>query len=205
MKKPSARPTAAVLIGVAALVVALGGTTYAASKINGSQIKKHSIAGNRLKNNTVTGKQIKESTLGTVRNANNAAHLGGKTASSFVPSKDVFRFSITMSKTDPTRTIGTFGPFTFKASCSVDTTSETTEGTLTAVANSAAWIDGNELPAGGFVPVLDEDSADPAAGNFEFVGGTDDSATSAIDGGVITAINTGGKDCRFFGTLFNAG
>jgi hypothetical protein len=66
------RPSPALVVGVAALVVALGGTSYAATKISGSQIKKHSIAGNRLKANTLTGKQIKESTLGTVPKAKTA-------------------------------------------------------------------------------------------------------------------------------------
>jgi hypothetical protein len=72
VKLSSVRPSPALVIGVAALVIALGGTSYAATKISGSQIKKHSIAGNRLKNNTVTGRQIKESTLGTVPKAKSA-------------------------------------------------------------------------------------------------------------------------------------
>jgi hypothetical protein len=56
-------------VSIIALVVALGGTAVAATKISGSSIKVRSIAGNRLKSNTLTGTQIKESTLKTVPSA----------------------------------------------------------------------------------------------------------------------------------------
>jgi hypothetical protein len=57
------RPSHATLVAYLALFVALGGTVYAASKINGKSIKPKSIPGNRLEPNSVTGRQIKESTL----------------------------------------------------------------------------------------------------------------------------------------------
>ena len=66
-----------------ALFCALGGTTYAATQINGKAIKKHSLPGNRLKKNTVTGKQVNESSLGTVPKASNANALGGVGKSGF--------------------------------------------------------------------------------------------------------------------------
>jgi hypothetical protein len=85
MKLSTLRPRPAAVIATGALVIALGGTSYAAAKISGSQIKKHSIAGNRLKHNTVTGSQVKESTLGTVphaRSANTATSAGHATSAS---------------------------------------------------------------------------------------------------------------------------
>ena len=57
------RPSHATLVAYLALFVALGGTVYAASKINGKVIKPRSIPGNRLKPNSVTGRQVKESSL----------------------------------------------------------------------------------------------------------------------------------------------
>lgn len=73
------RPSPAMVIAVLALFVALGGTVYAASAINGKTIKKNSLPGNRIKKKTVTGTQIKndaitgtqvnESTLGKVPSA----------------------------------------------------------------------------------------------------------------------------------------
>jgi hypothetical protein len=66
------RPTASAVIATTALVVALGGSAYAATKINGRHIVKHSIAGNRLKGNALTGAQIEESRLKKVPAAQTA-------------------------------------------------------------------------------------------------------------------------------------
>jgi hypothetical protein len=57
------RPSHATIVAYLALFVALGGSVYAATKINGRSIKPKSIPGSRLKPNSVTGRQIKESTL----------------------------------------------------------------------------------------------------------------------------------------------
>jgi hypothetical protein len=51
------------VIALIALFVALGGSVYAAGKINGKQIKSNSIPGNRLKTGSVTGKQVKAGSL----------------------------------------------------------------------------------------------------------------------------------------------
>lgn len=51
------------VIAVIALFIALGGSVYAAAKINGKQIKPQSIPGNRIKPGTLTGKQIKSQSL----------------------------------------------------------------------------------------------------------------------------------------------
>ena len=82
------RPSASMIVACVALIAAVGGSAYAASKINGKSIKS----------NTVTGKQVKEKSLGTVpkakaaRTANSAKRadsaatadsadsLGGETA-----------------------------------------------------------------------------------------------------------------------------
>jgi hypothetical protein len=51
------------LVACLALFVALGGSAYAASQINGGKIVKHSIGANKLKNETITSKQIKKNSL----------------------------------------------------------------------------------------------------------------------------------------------
>jgi hypothetical protein len=51
------------VVSVIALFIALGGSVYAATKINGKTIEKGSIPGNRLKPDKVTGKQVNESKL----------------------------------------------------------------------------------------------------------------------------------------------
>ncbi len=80
------RVSPAMGVALAALVLSLGGTSFAqtaATKvgklISGSKIKRGSIPGNRLakggvtgdriRSNSITGKQINESTLGTVPSA----------------------------------------------------------------------------------------------------------------------------------------
>jgi hypothetical protein len=64
-------------VAVVALFVALGGTSYAVSRIDGRQLKNASVSGNKLRRNTLGGREIRESTLGNVRfakRAGNAAH-----------------------------------------------------------------------------------------------------------------------------------
>ncbi len=72
-----------------ALCVALGGTSCAASRINGADLKNRSVAGKKLKRNTVGGTVVKESKLGKVPaaaqadSAADAAALGGTRKSGF--------------------------------------------------------------------------------------------------------------------------
>ena len=56
-------PSPALVISVIALFVALGGSGYAAVKINGSRLKNKSVSGKKLKNRTITRKKIKKRTL----------------------------------------------------------------------------------------------------------------------------------------------
>ena len=64
MKRFRPRFTYANVVASLALFLALtGGAVWAASKINGKQIKKNSIPGNRIKQKTLTNNQIKTKTL----------------------------------------------------------------------------------------------------------------------------------------------
>jgi len=75
------RLTYANVVATLALFLALtGGAVWAASKINGKQIKKNSIPGNRIKKNTLTANQLKKQTItnakikpGTIQRASLAA------------------------------------------------------------------------------------------------------------------------------------
>jgi hypothetical protein len=68
------RPSPAMIVAVLALVVALGGTAYAAGQINGGAIMKQSIGAGKLKHKTLTGYQINTNKLGIVPSAQRAAH-----------------------------------------------------------------------------------------------------------------------------------
>jgi hypothetical protein len=68
------RPSASMVVAILALVVALGGTAYAAQSINGGAIQKQTIGGGKLKQKTLTGYQINVNKLGVVPSAKRAAH-----------------------------------------------------------------------------------------------------------------------------------
>jgi hypothetical protein len=87
-----------------AVFVALGGSGYAAVKIDGKNLKNRSVAGNKLKKNTLGGKEINESKLakvpkatlantattatraGTADSAGNASNLDGRDSAAFLSS-----------------------------------------------------------------------------------------------------------------------
>jgi hypothetical protein len=72
-----------------ALVLALGGVSYAAVKINGANLKPRSVPASKVKKNTLSGTEIRESKLGKVPkakvadSAGDSALLGGSTPTSF--------------------------------------------------------------------------------------------------------------------------
>lgn len=68
------RPSPAMVVAILALVVALGGTAYAAGQINGGAIMKQSIGAGKLKHKTLTGYQINTNKLGIIPLAKRAAH-----------------------------------------------------------------------------------------------------------------------------------
>ncbi len=79
------RPSAPLVISVAALVVALagGGSALAASLVTGAQVRDRSLTGVDIAKNSLTGTEVKESTLAKVPAASRADLLGGHGAGSF--------------------------------------------------------------------------------------------------------------------------
>ena len=61
------------VVACLSLVVALGGTAYAVSKIDGSDIRNGSIEGKKIAKDALSGRQIRESTLRDVRSARTSA------------------------------------------------------------------------------------------------------------------------------------
>ncbi|HVQ58263.1 MAG TPA: hypothetical protein VMS60_05070 [Solirubrobacterales bacterium] len=64
--------TFANVVALIALFISLGGTVYAAAKINGKTIRKESIPANRLKPDSVGGAQVDEAALAPVPRAQRA-------------------------------------------------------------------------------------------------------------------------------------
>jgi hypothetical protein len=128
------RPSAGVVVGVIALVVATSGSAFAAGKLvsGDSLIKKDSLSGDRLRNATVTGRQIKLSALGTVPLAKNAQELGGHPASAYAlaggsgisggsgGSGGAIRSGLVTANGGQTVTLASFGPFTVSLKCNDD-------------------------------------------------------------------------------------
>jgi hypothetical protein len=99
------RPSPALLVAIVALFMALGGTSYAALKITGTNVvngtltgadvDNRSLGGKELKKNTLDGTEIDESALGPVPKATDADTVGGQPASSFmVKQQRVFEAAI---------------------------------------------------------------------------------------------------------------
>jgi len=74
------RLTYANVTATLALFIALGGVSYAATRISGQQIKTHSLTARNYEANSVTGRAVKEKTLGVVPRAKEAVRLDGVTA-----------------------------------------------------------------------------------------------------------------------------
>lgn len=71
------RPSPAMVVACIALLVALGGTSYAAirlpaNSVGSKQIKNSAVTSLKVKNDSLTGADIKESALAKVRRAGNA-------------------------------------------------------------------------------------------------------------------------------------
>jgi hypothetical protein len=62
------------VVALVALFVALGGTSYAVSRIDGRHLKGASVSGAKLRKNTLGGREIRESALGRVPRAATADH-----------------------------------------------------------------------------------------------------------------------------------
>jgi hypothetical protein len=73
-KLKKGRPSPSMVVAILALVVALGGTAYAAQSINGGAIQKQTIGAGKLKHKTLTGYQINTDKLGVVPSAQRASH-----------------------------------------------------------------------------------------------------------------------------------
>jgi hypothetical protein len=224
------RPSAALIVSIVALVVALGGTAFAgpvaqiAKKISGSSIKAHTITGSRLKNNTLTGTQIRESTLktvpsalaaeiatvaGTANKANsattattaaNANALGGVPASAFTSAA-----ALTQRFSATMAKGDADRPLVTLGPVTVTAScsgTATATGTISATSSAAnAIVNAHVLAASGTQPVATA-TGSAAAGDFEALGVMAPDGSAGWNGLVQVAVNTGG-DCRFVGHVTN--
>jgi hypothetical protein len=193
------RPSAGLVVGVIALVVATSGTAFAAGQLvsGDSLIKPDSLSGDRLRSNSVTGKQIKLSSLGQVPRAKNAQELGGHPASYFLSgssggSSGGTRSGLVTASGGQTAKLGSFGPFTVTLKCNDDGggTYDAEIDVTSTSANSEAF--GTPLTAG---TPQEIDDAGPDSAFADNAGGTlidFVNAPDAWEGYLIDAIFTPG-------------
>ena len=84
MKRKLRLPSPAMVVACLALLIALGGTSYAAIKlpknsVGTKQLKTNAVTSPKVKNNSLTGSDILESSLGQVQSAANAANAANAT------------------------------------------------------------------------------------------------------------------------------
>jgi hypothetical protein len=132
--------------------------------------------------------------------ATNASELGGVGPSGFLSSSKLVRYSATMDIGDPEKTIATLGPLTFTASCIDD--AGNTHATLSATSNAdGISLIRTALDSGDSAVVQEVNSNTPTDDFLPIIRAVDSAQSVAIEGVPIIAVNTLGKDCRFFGTL----
>src|ERR671937_362776 len=93
-------PSPAMVVAIIALVVALGGSAYAArvvitkpgqlgkNVVTAKQIKKNAITGAKVKDDSLTGADINEGTLGAVPNATHAANADHAGVADSIPAPE---------------------------------------------------------------------------------------------------------------------
>ena len=84
------RPVHALVVALLALVVALAGTSYAATQITSKQIKNNTIRSKDIKNGQVTGKDVKDKSL-TGADIQDGSLTGADVADQSLTSADINR------------------------------------------------------------------------------------------------------------------
>jgi hypothetical protein len=72
--------TYANVMATLAVIISLGGSSYAALRITGRDIAAHTLTDRNIKRNALTGRSINEARVGKVPRTRNADRLGGQTA-----------------------------------------------------------------------------------------------------------------------------
>lgn len=132
----------------------------------------------------------------------------------FVTDEETILFHFGMDVGDPDRTMGPYGPFTFKATCTQPASS--TEARLliatseeNSIFNTNDWYEDDFDPGDGFVQWLLSDGAAPGGGQYDPRHDMIGHAASAGGTGLtaFTAIynNVGGYDCVFQGNIVVTG
>src|SRR4051812_16972555 len=134
------------VVSTLALILALGGVSYAAVKINGKSIKDRTVTAKKIKKNSLTGTEINELKLGKVPSAALADNAANATHA---------------TNADNAANAGTVGgqaPSSFKLSCPQDTTLVIGQCFETSLRTAEDWSGANKTcgSVGRRLPTLSE-------------------------------------------------
>ena len=144
MKRFARLPSPAMLVALAALFVALGGSAYAAIRITGANVVNNSLVGADIKNKALAGRDVKPDSLGRIPikeerldaskfgTVKNSAAVGGATAKKIEP------FTLNLGQG---RELLKAGPLTLTANCRSAGGDQIAEIVVTTSSNDAA-VDG---------------------------------------------------------------
>jgi hypothetical protein len=212
------------IVAIAALVVALGGTSYAAVKLSAGsvgtkQLKNNAVTTSKLKKNSVTGAKVKNGSLSAGDFKASSLPVGPAGPKGDPGNTNTFTFKRT-AIAGQTITIATFGPFTLSGECSGTESSPTAQWLLSTSAAHSAYTDYSNSylsdfgPTDGAKPIeYDSTSANPNEPEMEgpydgtFAALSPDLVTY-ITGSLSTGTYVGGPTnppCEFNGVVFNAG
>lgn len=105
------RPSAALVVAMLALVVAMAGTSYAAVKIGSAQIKNNSVKSADIKDGSLTGKDVKDGSLAGA-DVQDGSLAGADVQDGGLTGADVADQSLTradVSRTCPATTVSVLG------------------------------------------------------------------------------------------------
>lgn len=216
------QPSAALVVACLALIMSMAGTSYAAVKINGKNIKKGTISGKALKKNTLTGTQINESKLKRVPSATNAVHatsadlLAGLGAGDLARSANLVHVFRSMNAGDADITLASAGTISVKMSCKTVGPNDELSIYAATTADGALLNSENDSadPLNTTTPAIDSEISDGVSrptGTAYARNGYDDtgfviSADSAhlitlLEGSSTKILNRAGKTCIYGGML----
>jgi hypothetical protein len=144
MKRFLRLPSPAMIVALAALFLALGGSAYAALVITGKNVRNNSLEGADIKNKALAGRDIKNDSLGRIPikeerldaskfgTVKNSAAVGGMTAKKIEP----FTLNVGLS-----REVLKAGPLTLTANCRASGGDHVAEILVSTNSNDAA-VDG---------------------------------------------------------------
>lgn len=197
----------AVATSTLALVVALGGTSYAAVKIGTKQLKNNAVTSAKIKNRTITGKDIDLAKLGVVNNADTSVHaMESSTLDGGITVKVVDQAESASPGRQQYIYLSDSLDIELDCTATIDLTAATSKNgsniSTVAVSDSGPDVkqadeEEDDFMQGESFDLLAGDDGDTAMVTFVYR----DPAGSVVQGTLYTDVGTGPEACKVYGTI----